>query len=82
MNRLLASGRRPSTVRNSFFVVRQVLEWAVKTKELTANPAEHLALPGKRGSAIALVKPETNGSNKTTNASATRTGLPAQLSAR
>lgn len=67
VNRLVASGRRPSTVRNLFFVVRQVLEWAVKTKKLAANPAEHVALPGKRSSAVALEEAEANGANRAAN---------------
>lgn len=59
---------RPTTVRSLFFVVRQVLEWAVKTKKLTANPAEHVALPGKLSSAIALTEQGADGSNTTANA--------------
>lgn len=68
VNRLVASGRRPSTVRNLFFVVRQVLEWAVKTKKLPSNPAEHVALPGKSSSAVALAESEASGPNKTASA--------------
>ena len=53
VNRLVASGRQPSTVRNLFFVVRQVLAWAVMTKKLSANPAEHVQLPGSRTASVA-----------------------------
>lgn len=52
VNRLVASGRQPSTVRNLFFVVRQILAWAVMTKKLSANPAEHVQLPGNRTTSV------------------------------
>lgn len=45
VNRLVASGRKPSSVRNLFFVVRQVLEQAVVDGRLPVNPAEHVKLP-------------------------------------
>lgn len=67
VNRLVASGRHPSSVRNLFFIVRQVLAWAVKTKKLNANPAEHVQLPGARTGAVRTEaeKADTKGANKT-----------------
>ena len=39
------AGRKPTTVRNGFFVVRQVLAQAVADKRIVANPCEHVRLP-------------------------------------
>ncbi|PEG56182.1 tyrosine-type recombinase/integrase [Mycolicibacterium diernhoferi] len=73
VNRLVASGRQPSSVRNLFFVVRQILEWAVKTKKLTANPAEHVQLPGNRTASVA------KGANKSAAKRSRRRDDPARF---
>lgn len=81
VNRLVASGRQPSSVRNLFFVVRQVLAWAVKTKKITTSPADHVQLP-RVGSAAA--RPETDkakpkGANKSAPKRTRRRDDPARF---
>lgn len=73
INRLVASGRQPSSVRNLFFVVRQVLAWAVKTKKIAANPAEHVQLPGNRTTSVA------KGANKSAAKRSRRRDDPARF---
>jgi integrase len=48
--------RRPSTVRNAFFVVRQVLAQAVIDGRITANPCEHVSLPKTKSKAHGSVE--------------------------
>lgn len=45
VNRLTRAGKRPSTVRNAYFVVRQVLAQAVVDGRIGSNPCEHVTLP-------------------------------------
>jgi integrase len=39
------AGKRPSTIRNAYFLVRQVLAQAVADDALPANPADYVKLP-------------------------------------
>jgi integrase len=43
--RMQAAGKRPSTIRNAYFLVRQVLGQAVQYNKLLANPADYVKLP-------------------------------------
>jgi integrase len=43
--RMLAAGKKPSTIRNAYFLVRQVLSQAVADGRLDANPADYVKLP-------------------------------------
>ena len=43
--RMQAAGKRPSTIRNAYFLVRQVLGSAVADGALPANPADYVKLP-------------------------------------
>jgi len=43
--RMQAAGKRPSTIRNAYFLVRQVLGQAVQDNKLPANPADYVKLP-------------------------------------
>jgi integrase len=43
--RMKAAGKRPSTIRNAYFLVRQVLAQAVADGRLDANPADYVKLP-------------------------------------
>jgi integrase len=43
--RMLKAGKRPSTIRNAYFLVRQVLGQAVADGRLDANPADYVKLP-------------------------------------
>jgi len=43
--RMKAAGKRPSTIRNAYFLVRQVLAHAVADGRLDANPADYVKLP-------------------------------------
>ncbi|WP_068275545.1 tyrosine-type recombinase/integrase [Aldersonia kunmingensis] len=45
---LTAAGKKPSTVRHAYFVVRMVLEQAVVDGLLRDNPADHVKLPSER----------------------------------
>jgi integrase len=40
-----AAGKRPSTIRNAYFLVRQVLAQAVADGRLETNPADYVKLP-------------------------------------
>jgi len=40
----------PTTVRNNFYVLRSVLDYAVKTRRLPTNPSVGVALPKVRQS--------------------------------
>lgn len=60
-------------MRNLFFVVRQILAWAVMTKKLTANPAEHVQLPGNRTASV------TKGATKTASKRRRRRDDPARF---
>ncbi len=43
--RMQAAGKKPSTIRNAYFLVRQVLGSAVADGALLANPADYVKLP-------------------------------------
>ena len=45
MARMQAAGKRPSTIRNAYLLVRQVLGSAVADGVLPANPADYVKLP-------------------------------------
>jgi integrase len=42
---MVTAGKKPSTVRNAYFLVRQVLAQAVADDVLPANPADYVKLP-------------------------------------
>ncbi|MDV7088673.1 tyrosine-type recombinase/integrase [Rhodococcus opacus] len=48
---LTAAGKKPSTVRHAYFVVRMVLAQAVVDGRLTTNPADYVKLPTERSNA-------------------------------
>jgi integrase len=43
--RMLAAGKKPSTIRNAYFLVKQVLAQAVADGRLDSNPADYVKLP-------------------------------------
>jgi hypothetical protein len=43
--RMRAAGKKPSTIRNAYFLVRQVLAQAVADSRLDCNPADYVKLP-------------------------------------
>lgn len=43
--RMQAAGKKPSTIRNAYFLVRMVLAQAVEDNKLPANPADYVKLP-------------------------------------
>lgn len=47
VNRMIAAGKKPSTVRNAYFLVHQVLTFAYVEGRIPANPVEkkHIKLP-------------------------------------
>lgn len=45
---LSKAGKKPSTVRHAFFVVRMVLSQSVADGRLAANPCDHVRLPSER----------------------------------
>jgi integrase len=45
VNRLTAAGKKPSTVRHAYFLVRMVLAQAVADGRLASNPADYVKLP-------------------------------------
>lgn len=47
VQRLVAAGKKPSTVRHAYFVVRMVLAQAVVDGRLTDNPADYVKLPSE-----------------------------------
>ena len=57
---MMAAGKKPSTVRNAYFLVRQVLGQAVADGRLDANPADYVELPTDHntGNGTAVDDPE------------------------
>lgn len=47
VQRMVAAGKKPSTVRHAYFVVRMVLAQAVVDGRLTDNPADYVKLPSE-----------------------------------
>jgi integrase len=47
VQRMIAAGKRPSTVRHAYFLVRMVLAQAVADGRLAANPADYVKLPSE-----------------------------------
>lgn len=45
VDRRVREGRRPSTIRHAYFVLKQVLDQAVADGRIPANPCEHVKLP-------------------------------------
>lgn len=50
VGRMIDAGKKPSTVRNAYFLVRQVLGQAVADGRLDANPADYVELPTEHNS--------------------------------
>ncbi|CAN5672064.1 hypothetical protein BH09ACT7_BH09ACT7_37490 [soil metagenome] len=48
IQRLTKSGKKPSTVRHQYFVVRMVLRQAVQDHRIPFNPADNVTLPTER----------------------------------
>jgi hypothetical protein len=46
------AGKRPSTIRNAYFLVRQVLGQAVEDGRLPSNPADYVKLPTDHNTGI------------------------------
>lgn len=46
--RRTAEGKRPSTVRHQYFILKQVLDQAIADGRLSANPCDHVTLPTER----------------------------------
>lgn len=49
VQRMQAAGKKPSTVRHAYFVVRMVLAQAVADGALSTNPADYVRLPTESG---------------------------------
>ncbi|MGE0218421.1 tyrosine-type recombinase/integrase [Mycolicibacterium sp.] len=45
VGRMLTAGKKPSTIRNAYFLVKQVLAQAVADGRLDSNPADYVKLP-------------------------------------
>jgi integrase len=54
---LTAAGKSPVTIRHAVLLVKQVLAQAVADKRLHDNPAEHVNLPGERGTRAVVDDP-------------------------
>lgn len=52
VQRLVAAGKKPSTVRHAYFVVRMVLAQAVADGRLVSNPADYVKLPSEASAAF------------------------------
>lgn len=50
VTRMMDAGKKPSTVRNAYFIVRQVLRHAVVDGRIDANPADYAKLPTEHNS--------------------------------
>jgi integrase len=55
VQRMQAAGKRPSTVRNAYFLVRQVLGQAVEDGRLDSNPADYVRLPTEHNTGTGAV---------------------------
>lgn len=50
VTQMMDAGKKPSTVRNAYFIVRQVLRHAVVDGRIDANPADYVKLPTEHNS--------------------------------
>lgn len=50
VQRMIDAGKKPSTVRNAYFIVRQVLGHAVVDGRIDTNPADYVKLPTEHNS--------------------------------
>jgi integrase len=57
VDRLVAEGRAPSTVRNTLLPLRAIYRRAVSREEVTTNPTLKLALPSVRGGRDRIARP-------------------------
>jgi integrase len=57
VTRLVAAGKKPSTVRHEYFRVRMVLAQAVADGRLAANPADYVKLPSETGNPAVVDDP-------------------------
>lgn len=55
---LEATGRRPGTVRNTFFVLKMVLDYAIKDGRLRSNPCATVDLPSPASPEMLFLTPE------------------------
>jgi|GEM_PF-1497901 len=53
VTRLVAAGKKPSTVRHAYFLVRMVLAQAVADGRLATNPADYVKLPSQSSAGAA-----------------------------
>src|SRR5512133_482844 len=58
VDRLVAEGRAPSTVRNTLLPLRAIYRRAVSREQVLANPTLKLALPAVRGQRDRVARPE------------------------
>jgi hypothetical protein len=49
VEKMVAAGKTPSTVRHAYFTVRMVLAQAVADARLASNPADYVKLPSEHG---------------------------------
>jgi hypothetical protein len=49
VQKMVAAGKKPTTVWHAYFLVRMVLAQAVADGRLAVNPADHVKLPSEHG---------------------------------
>lgn len=64
--RRVSEGKRPSTIKHQYFILKQVLDQAVADGRLSANPCDHVTLPTDRTAVVAVVDSAKSG-NKVTD---------------
>ncbi|MDV8008632.1 tyrosine-type recombinase/integrase [Rhodococcus sp. IEGM 1318] len=64
--RRVSEGKRPSTIKHQYFILKQVLDQAVADGRLSANPCDHVTLPTDRTAVVAVVDAAKSG-NKVTD---------------
>ncbi|MFC9790864.1 tyrosine-type recombinase/integrase [Rhodococcus sp. NPDC127528] len=50
--RRVREGKRPSTIRHQYFILKQVLDQAIADARLTDNPCDHVKLPTDRTASV------------------------------
>lgn len=50
VQQMIDAGKKPSTVRHAYFIVRLVLAQAVADNKIAANPADYVKIPGEHSS--------------------------------